>query len=67
MSLGADLSSMQSSLDQLVDRLQELIEEVRGTDRDDLLGDLYEIERHFRAAHRRLGRARAAFPEAEQD
>jgi hypothetical protein len=66
VSLGADLSSMQSSLDQLVDRLQEVIDQVRGTDRDDLLGDLYEIERHLRSAHRRLGRACAAVPEAEQ-
>lgn len=57
MSLHADLASLQSTLDQVLDRLGEGIEEVRGTDRDDLLGDLYEIERHTRAAARRLRRA----------
>ena len=47
MSLHADLASMQSTLDQVLDRLDEATEVVRGTERDDLLGDLYEIERHL--------------------
>lgn len=62
MSLHADLASLQSTLDQVLDRLAEAIEEVRGTDRDDLLGDLYEIERHARAAGRRLRRAVDGMP-----
>jgi hypothetical protein len=64
VSLHADLASMQSTLDQVLDRLDEASADVRGTDRDDLLGDLYEIERHLRAAARRLRRAVAALPEA---
>lgn len=57
MSLHADLVSMQSTLDQVLTRLDEASGVVRGTDRDDLLGDLYEIERNLQAAQRRLRRA----------
>jgi hypothetical protein len=64
VSLHADLASMQSTLDQVLDRLDEATEVVRGTERDDLLGDLYEIERHLKAAARRLTRALAALPPA---
>lgn len=60
MSLHADLSSMQSTLDQVLARLAEASEVVRGSDRDDLLGDLYEIERNLEAAQRRLRRALTA-------
>ncbi|MFI5043246.1 MAG: hypothetical protein ACHQDC_00515 [Acidimicrobiales bacterium] len=62
MSLQADLLSMQSTLDQVLDRLKESVESVRGTDRDDLMGDLYEIERHIRSANRRLTRTLGGFP-----
>ena len=62
MSLQADLLSMQSTLDQVLDRLKESVESVRGTDRDDLMGDLYEIERHIRSANRRLTRTLAGSP-----
>ena len=57
MSLHADLASMQSTLDQVLTRVDEASLVVRGTDRDDLLGDLYEIERNLQAAQRRLRRA----------
>lgn len=57
MSLHADLASMQSTLDQVLARIDEASEYVRGTDRDDLLGDLYEVERNLQAAQRRLRRA----------
>ncbi|MBS1837582.1 MAG: hypothetical protein JST64_07780 [Actinobacteria bacterium] len=57
MSLHADLSSMQSTLDQVLVRVSEASEVVRGTDRDDLLGDLYDIERSLQMAQRRLRRA----------
>jgi hypothetical protein len=57
VSLHADLASMQSTLDQVLTRIDEASEVVRGTDRDDLLGDLYEIERNLQAAQRRLRRA----------
>jgi hypothetical protein len=48
---------MQSTLDQVLVRVDEASEVVKGTDRDDLLGDLYEIERNLQAAQRRLRRA----------
>jgi len=63
VSLHADLASMQSTLDQVLDRLTEASGEVRGTDQDDLLGDIYEIERHLKAASRRLRRAVAGLPD----
>lgn len=59
MSLNADLASLSSTLDQLLERVEASAAEVRGTDRDDLLGDLYEVERHLRSANRRLSRALA--------
>ena len=63
MSLRADLTSLSSTLDQMLDRVDSAAGEVRGTDRDDLLGDLYEIERHLRSANRRLTRALGGLPE----
>lgn len=57
MSLHADLTSVMSTLDQLLERLDEAAEGLEGADREALLGDLYEIERHLRAASRRLTRA----------
>lgn len=62
MSLHADLSSVQSTLDQVLDRVAEAAAEVRGTDRDDVLGDLYEVERHLKAAVRRLSRTISGLP-----
>ena len=62
MSLHADLTSLSSTLDQMLERVETAAGEVRGTDRDDLLGDLYEIERHLRSANRRLSRALNAMP-----
>ena len=48
---------MQSTLDQVIARITEASEVVRDTDRDDLLGDLYEIERSLQMAQRRMRRA----------
>ena len=60
MSLHADLTSMQSTLDQVLARVDDAAVVVRGTDRADLLGDLYEVERSLQTAQRRLRRALAA-------
>lgn len=57
MSLKADLLSLSSTLDQMIERLEGAADEVRGTDTDDMLGAIYDIERHLRAANRRLNRA----------
>ncbi|MHB1137613.1 MAG: hypothetical protein ACYC2O_01570 [Microthrixaceae bacterium] len=64
MSLHADLTSVMSTLDQIIDRLDEAATEVRGTPQDDLLTDIYEIERHLRQAARRLGRTLEHLPGA---
>ena len=47
---------MLSTLDQVLDRLDEAGEQVDGTEREDLLIDLHEVERHIRSAVRRLRR-----------
>ena len=62
MSLQADLASLASTLDQMLERVDAAAAELRGTDRDDLLGDLYEVERHLRSANRRLSRTLGALP-----
>lgn len=62
MGLNADLASLSSTLDQVLERVESAATEVAGTGRDDLLGDLYEIERHLRSANRRLRRARSGLP-----
>ena len=55
---------MLSTLDQVIERLTEAANEVDGSERDDLLVDLYEVERHLRAATRRLNRTVSSLPEA---
>lgn len=56
VSLHADLASLRSTLEQAVDRIDEAASSVKGTVLDDLLVDLYEVERHLRGANRRLAR-----------
>ena len=63
MSVHADLTSVLSTLDQLLDRLDEVATTLDGDENDGTLGDLYEVERHLRQATRRLNRTVAAMPE----
>lgn len=56
MSLDADLTSLLSSLEQVLERLDEVAGQVDGDEREDLLVDLHEVERHLRSATRRLNR-----------
>lgn len=56
MSLKADLLSLSSTLDQMIERLEGAAVEVRGSDTDAMLGAIYDIERHLKAANRRLNR-----------
>ena len=51
-----------STLDQVFERLEEAANEVRGTAEDDLLTDIYEVERHLRQAARRLTRTLDTLP-----
>ena len=59
----ADLTSVLSTLDQLLDRLDEVATTLDGDENDGTLGDLCEVERHLRQATRRLNRTVAAMPE----
>lgn len=63
MSLHSDLTSVLSTLDQVLERLGEAAEEVDGSEREDLLVDIYEVERHLRAAARRLNRTVSGLPQ----
>jgi hypothetical protein len=60
MSLHADLASLSSSLDQMLERVEAAVVEVEGTTNEDLLVDLFEVERSLRTANRRLNRILAA-------
>ena len=55
---------MMSTLDQIIDRLDDAATEVSGSDQDDLLTDIYEVERHLRQASRRLSRTLDHLPGA---
>jgi hypothetical protein len=65
MGLHADLASLSSTLDQMIERVEGAASSVKGGENDDLLGDLYEIERHLRSANRRLHRTLSALPTPE--
>ncbi len=60
MSLHADLASLVSSLDQMLERIESAAEAVNDTSDSELLVDLYEVERNLKMANRRLNRALAA-------
>jgi hypothetical protein len=62
VSLHADLTSVMSTLDQVLERLDEAANEVKGTKDDDVATDIYEVERHLRQAARRLTRTLASLP-----
>ena len=53
-----------STLDQVFERLDEAAKELVGTNDEDLLTDIYEVERHLRQAARRLTRTLVAQPES---
>jgi enoyl-[acyl-carrier-protein] reductase (NADH) len=57
MSAPAELASLTSSVEELIGRLVRLTESLADSEREQLAGDLVEVERSLRAAHRRLGRA----------
>jgi hypothetical protein len=53
----AELSSLQSQLDELIRRIDTMAREVESTPRDDLLAAFYEIERSLRTARSQAARA----------
>jgi hypothetical protein len=50
----AQLSSLATSLGDLVDRVTAMAEGFQTSPREDVAADLYEVERNLKAAHRRL-------------
>jgi Mg2+ and Co2+ transporter CorA len=50
----AALSSLSSALGELADRVTVLAEGYQGSPRQDVASDLFDVERHLKAAHRRL-------------
>jgi uncharacterized protein YabN with tetrapyrrole methylase and pyrophosphatase domain len=51
---GAQLSSVATSLDELTQRVTEVADQYKGTDREDLALELYEVERALVNAGRKL-------------
>jgi hypothetical protein len=62
MGLHADLASLSSTLDQMIERVDSAATSMKDGEDEDLLGDLYEVERHLRSATRRLNRVLTAVP-----
>lgn len=54
MSAGPELSSINTALNTLTDRITGMAESMSGTERDDLAKALFEVERSLVAAQRRL-------------
>lgn len=52
----AELSSITTSLDDLVQRIASIAEEQSAAKRDDVAGELFEVERALQSAARRLTR-----------
>jgi hypothetical protein len=50
----AQLSSLTTSLDDLVQRVTALAENFQGSPREDVAADLFDVERHLQGAHRRM-------------
>lgn len=56
MNPGPQLSSVSTALAELTRRVTEMAEVLAAADREDLAGELFEVERSLLAAGRRLGR-----------
>jgi phage-related minor tail protein len=54
MSIGPQLSSVSTALAELTGRVTDLAQTASGTQREDVAGALYEVERSLQTANRRL-------------
>jgi hypothetical protein len=52
----AQVSSLTTSLGELVERVAGMAEGFDASPREDVAADLFEVERHLRTAHRRLAK-----------
>ena len=57
----AELSSITTVLEDLQGRVVEVADRWRSRERDDVAGDLYDVERSLRSAQRRIRRAMNGF------
>lgn len=57
----AELSSISTVLEDLQTRVVEVADRWRSVDREDVAGDLYDVERSLRNARRRIRRAVTGF------
>lgn len=57
----AELSSITTVLEDLQGRVVEVADRWRSRERDDVAGDLYDVERSLRSAQRRIRRALNGF------
>ena len=57
----AELSSITTVLEDLQGRVVEVADRWRNRERDDVAGDLYDVERSLRSAQRRIRRAMNGF------
>jgi hypothetical protein len=56
MSARAELSSITTALDDITKRLDSMVDSLVGVERDNLAGDLVEVERALNTARRRLAK-----------
>ena len=56
MSVGPQLSSVATALDELTQRITDMAESLSGSERDDIATTLFEVERALRSAGRSLDR-----------
>jgi hypothetical protein len=61
----AELSSLETAIRELCDRITAAADELIGTAEEDVALGLYEVERSLRTAQRRISRAAGGLP-AEQ-
>lgn len=56
MSAGPQLSSVATALEEITRRITDIAESLAGAQREDLAGELFEVERSLLAAGRRLAK-----------
>jgi hypothetical protein len=56
VSLSAELGSISSTIEQLIERLDQMATNLDGTPREDVANGLHDVERSLRASYRRLER-----------
>ena len=53
----AELSSLETAIRELTERITAAADELMGTPGEDVAIDLYDVERSLRTAHRRISKA----------